>query len=86
MRKIRKVIRSNHNDLFNYFIYDEKCLSKKYVSKCVLFLDNLNKKKVGRKKKDNSKNGDMFTNCRSCNTDLSGWRSNKDTRYCVDCF
>ena len=40
MRKIRKV-RSNHNDLFNYFIYDEKCLSKKYVSKCVLFLDNL---------------------------------------------
>ena len=55
MRKIRKV-RSNHNDLFNYFIYDEKCLSKKYVSKCVLFLDNLNKKKVGRKKKDNSVN------------------------------
>ena len=44
MRKIRKV-RSNHNSLFNYFIYDEKCLSKKYVSKCVLFLDNLSKRK-----------------------------------------
>ena len=58
------------------------CLKNRPFDK---YLDNLNKKKVGRKKKDNSKNGYMFTNCRSCNTDLSGWRSNKDTRYCVDC-
>ena len=44
------------------------------------------KKKIKRKRKDNSQNGDMFSNCRSCNNVLSGWRSTRDTRYCVDCL
>ncbi len=45
------------------------------------------KKKRGRKKKDNSKNGDIFMNCRSCNTYIRGdWRSSRDTRYCQDCL
>ena len=39
------------------------------------------KKKIKRKRKDNSQNGDMFSNCRSCNNVLSGWRSTRDTRY-----
>ena len=44
------------------------------------------KKKIKRKRKDNSQNGDMFSNCRSCNNVLSGWGSTRDTRYCVDCL
>ena len=46
MRKIRKVIRSNHNDLFNYFIYDKEDLSKEYVNKCERFIDDLGKRKL----------------------------------------
>ena len=37
MRKIR----SNHNSLLNYFLYDKEDLSKKYVKKCEDFIDNL---------------------------------------------
>jgi len=40
MRKVR----SKHNNLLNYFLYDEKYLSKKYVSKCKKFFKELNKK------------------------------------------
>jgi len=46
--------------------------------------DKIKKKK---KKKDNSKNGDMFLNCRSCKTIITNdWRSKFDTRYCADCL
>ena len=34
-------IRSKHNNLLNYFLYDEKDLSKAYVKKCKNFLDNI---------------------------------------------
>ena len=34
-------IRSKHNNLLNYFLYDEKDLSKAYVRKCKNFLDNI---------------------------------------------
>ena len=38
-------------------------------------------------KKDNSKKGDMFLNCRSCKTIITNdWRSKFDTRYCADCL
>jgi hypothetical protein len=37
-------IRSKHNNLLNYFLYDEKLLSKAYVRKCKKFLNNLNQK------------------------------------------
>ena len=40
-----------------------------------------------KKKKDNSKKGDMFLNCRSCKTIiLNDWRSKFDTIYCADCL
>ena len=44
-------------------------------------------KKMNYQKKDNSKNGDMFLNCRSCKTIITNdYRSKFDTRYCADCL
>ena len=41
----------------------------------------------GRPKKDNSKKGDIFVNCRSCGEYIRGdFRSNLDGRYCQDCL
>ena len=38
-------------------------------------------------KKDNSKKGDIFLNCRSCKTLIrTDWYSRFDKRYCADCF
>ena len=34
-------IRSKHNNLLNYFLYDKKDLSKAYVRKCKKFLDSI---------------------------------------------
>ena len=34
-------IRSKHNSLLNYFLYDKKDLSKSYVRKCKNFIDNI---------------------------------------------
>ena len=34
-------VRSNHNSLLNYFLYDKKDLSKDYVKKCEQFIDSL---------------------------------------------
>ena len=42
MRKIR----SNHKSLLNYFLYDEKYLSKQYIRKCQLFIDSLGNSKL----------------------------------------
>ena len=40
----------------------------------------------GKPKKDNSKKGDIFENCRSCGDYIKGdYRSNFDKRYCQDC-
>ena len=33
-------IKSNHNNLLNYFIYDNEKLSKEYVKKCEKYLTN----------------------------------------------
>ena len=35
------MIRSKHNDLMNYFIHDERDLSRAYVKKCERFLWSL---------------------------------------------
>ena len=41
----------------------------------------------GRPKKDNSKKGDIFLNCRSCGVLIRpDWYSQIDKRYCADCF
>jgi len=39
-------IRSKHEDLLNYFIYDDKDLSKEYVKKSRKFLKSIDDKKV----------------------------------------
>ena len=39
-------IRSRHNDLLNYFIYEDKDLSKEYVKKSRKFLKSIDNKKV----------------------------------------
>ena len=41
-----KKIRSNKNDLLNYFIYDDKDLSKEYVRKSKKFLKSFKNNKV----------------------------------------
>ena len=44
-------------------------------------------KKKKRTKKDNSKKGDIFINCRCCNEYIRGdWRSSLDGRYCKNCL
>jgi len=44
-------------------------------------------KKPKRPKKDNSKKGDIFVNCRHCGEYIRGdFRSNLDGRYCQDCL
>jgi len=44
-------------------------------------------KKKKRRKKDNSKKGDIFVNCRCCAEYIKGdWRSNFDSRYCKNCL
>ena len=39
-------IRSKHSDLLNYFIYDDKDLSKEYVRKSKKFLNSIKNNKV----------------------------------------
>jgi len=39
-------IRSKHDNLLNYFIHDDKDLSKKYVKDSKKFLQNIKNKKV----------------------------------------
>jgi hypothetical protein len=38
-------VRSNHNSLLNYFLYDKKDLSPAYVRKCEEFIDSLGSSK-----------------------------------------
>ena len=41
----------------------------------------------GRPKKDNSKKGDIFLNCRYCGVLIRpDWYSRIDQRYCQDCL
>ena len=43
--------------------------------------------KKPRKKKDNSKKTDYFSNCRCCGQYISNdYRANLDKRYCQDCL
>ena len=34
-------VRSKHNNLLNYFLYDNKYLSKAYARKCKNFIDDI---------------------------------------------
>ena len=45
------------------------------------------KKQPKRPKKDNSKKGDIFVNCRYCGVLIRpDWYSRIDQRYCQDCL
>ena len=45
------------------------------------------KKSEKKLKKDNSKKGDVFLNCRCCGGHIApDWYSQSDQRYCQDCF
>jgi hypothetical protein len=45
------------------------------------------KKSEKKLKKDNSKKGDVFLNCRCCGVLIApDWYSQSDKRYCQDCF
>ena len=43
------MIKSKHNNLLNYFLYDNKNLSKAYVKKCEKFFKELKTKKENEK-------------------------------------
>ena len=43
-KEARKKVRSNHNDLMNYFIHDERDLSPAYVKSCRKFLEEISHK------------------------------------------
>ena len=50
-------------------------------------VDNGYIKKPKKPKKDNSKKGDIFVNCRCCDDYIRGdWRSSFDGRYCKNCL
>jgi hypothetical protein len=50
-------------------------------------VDNGYIKKPKRPKKDNSKKGDIFLNCRCCGVLIRpDWYSKLDQRYCADCL
>jgi len=38
------IVRSKHNNLLNYFIYDKKDLSKEYIKKCEKYLKEISNK------------------------------------------
>ena len=40
------IVRSNHNSLLNYFLYDKRNLSSAYVRKCEEFIDSLGSAKL----------------------------------------
>ena len=43
---MKMTVRSNHNSLLNYFLYDKRDLSPAYVRKCEEFIDNLGSAKL----------------------------------------
>ena len=55
-------VRIKKNNLLNYFIFDEKYLSKNYVKNCQKFLNSLSNNL--KTKKDNKKNATIKK--RSC--------------------
>jgi len=43
---MKMTVRSNHNSLLNYFLYDKRDLSPAYVRKCEEFIDSLGSAKL----------------------------------------
>ena len=61
--------------------------NEKIINETVPLNDIKEANKPKRPKKDNSKKGDIFHNCRCCGEYIRGdFRSNLDCRYCQDCL
>jgi len=61
--------------------------NEKIINETVPLIDIKEANKTKRPKKDNSKKGDIFLNCRCCGEYIRGdFRSNFDGRYCQDCL
>ena len=60
---------------------------EKIINETVPLNDIKEANKPKRPKKDNSKKGDIFVNCRNCGEYIRGdFRSNFDGRYCQNCL
>ena len=60
---------------------------EKIINETVPLNDIKEANKPKRPKKDSSKKGDIFVNCRHCGEYIRGdFRSNLDGRYCQDCL
>jgi hypothetical protein len=61
--------------------------NEKIINETVPLIDIKEANKPKRPKKDNSKKGDIFVNCRCCGEYIRGdFRSNFDGRYCQNCL
>ena len=70
------------------YIEKKNLLKKeKIINETIPLIDIEEANKTKRPKKDNSKKGDMFLNCRCCGVLIRpDWYSQIDRRYCQDCF
>jgi hypothetical protein len=60
---------------------------EKIINETIPLNDIKEANKPKKPKKDNSKKGDIFVNCRCCGEYIRGdFRSNLDGRYCQDCL
>ena len=60
---------------------------EKIINETIPLNDIKEGNKPKKPKKDNSKKGDIFVNCRCCGEYIRGdFRSNLDGRYCQDCL
>ena len=60
---------------------------EKIINETIPLNDIKEANKPKKPKKDNSKKGDIFLNCRCCGVSIRpDWYSQIDKRYCADCF
>ena len=60
---------------------------EKIINETIPLNDIKEANKTKKPKKDNSKKGDIFVNCRCCGEYTRGdFRSNLDGRYCQECL
>ena len=60
---------------------------EKIINETIPLNDIKEANKPKRPKKDNSKKGDIFLNCRCCGVLIRpDWYSKLDQRYCADCL
>jgi len=69
--------------MHNYHIMS----NEKIINETIPIIDIKEANRTKRPKKDNSKKGDVFLNCRYCGVLIRpDWYSRIDQRYCADCL